>query len=653
MTKVDKADVYAVGHYEGVLPQRAELALDEAVSGVRGKRDYDPRRLLITQRTRRGALHAALGDLSYFPWHDEARPGRVVAVAGMGRPGTFDVAGLRRIVSGLLLAVSALPGADKLCTVLIGSGEGTLTIGQAARAYVDGISDAAEEIAAGGLFTAPVEALVIAERDRGRAEEILEALKAELRRDADQPEHDGAPIRLNPRLRRGAGGAVSVEEGVALVAETLLGAAVAARGSREAKALQTLMAQSGPNQTVRSLALEQLREEGDETATSPRPRFRVERRTTEWRGAAVPGRISFWDDGGVIRAAAIHEAATVPERLVAVGRDVVDDLVAKMTDPPEDEVESLCDLLNRLLVPPEFADVLSSGSLVFEVDRAMARVHWEMLANDDADSVPFSVHRPFARQLRTTYSPAPLRRGRASESFRALIIGDPGDPANGEDLPGARREALVVKGLLEERGDIVVETRIGAPSVPRDGELQGIRAADRLEVLSLLLRGSFDLVHYAGHGDFDPAQPNRVGWLFANGLLTPGEIGRLQRVPAGIVSNACLSARTSQVLEGARRADEAGSEAGLLPSLADEFFKLGVRNYVGTAWEVNDVGAELFAQVFYAALLEGESFGEAIRSAREELWRDKSTFGPLWAAYQHYGDPSSSLGLASRRDNGA
>ena len=35
VTKVD-ADVYAVGHYEGVTPQYAELALDEAVSGVRG-----------------------------------------------------------------------------------------------------------------------------------------------------------------------------------------------------------------------------------------------------------------------------------------------------------------------------------------------------------------------------------------------------------------------------------------------------------------------------------------------------------------------------------------------------------------------------------------------------------------------------------------
>ena len=113
-----------------------------------------------------------------------------------------------------------------------------------------------------------------------------------------------------------------------------------------------------------------------------------------------------------------------------------------------------------------------------------------------------------------------------------------------------------------------------------------------------------------------------------------------------IFSNACLSARTSLTLAGARRPDEARTEAGLLPSLADEFFKLGVRNYVGTAWEVNDIGAELFARIFYTALLGGESFGQSVKMGREALWMERDTYGALWAAYQHYGDPASSAGLA-------
>jgi hypothetical protein len=231
------------------------------------------------------------------------------------------------------------------------------------------------------------------------------------------------------------------------------------------------------------------------------------------------------------------------------------------------------------------------------------------------------------------------------------VVGDPGDPAKGEDLPGAQLEALRVAELLTERG-VTVEARIGAPSVPREGRLSGVRPADRLEVLGLLLDGGFDLLHYSGHGDFDPDDPRSAGWLFESGLLTSGEIGRMEHVPSIVVANACLSANTSQALAGPPSAEEVRSEAGLLPSLADEFFRLGVRDYVGTAWEVNDIGAELFAETFYEQLLpkaggDGSSFGEAIQEARKALWDRRNAFGALWAAYQHYGDPTVHAGVTA------
>ena len=40
-----------------------------------------------------------------------------------------------------------------------------------------------------------------------------------------------------------------------------------------------------------------------------------------------------------------------------------------MTDPAPNEVEEICRSDNRLLVPTDFDDVLSSGSVVFELDR--------------------------------------------------------------------------------------------------------------------------------------------------------------------------------------------------------------------------------------------------------------------------------------------
>jgi hypothetical protein len=93
LTQVE-ADVYTVGHYEGVEPQRAELALDRAVSGV-GEGEQPDGRFVITQHSRRGMLRGALGDVSFFPWGRGSHPERTVAVAGMGRPGTFDRVRLR------------------------------------------------------------------------------------------------------------------------------------------------------------------------------------------------------------------------------------------------------------------------------------------------------------------------------------------------------------------------------------------------------------------------------------------------------------------------------------------------------------------------------------------------------------------------------
>jgi pimeloyl-ACP methyl ester carboxylesterase len=648
VTHVD-ADVYSVGHYEGVEPQRAELALDRAVSGV-GEREAPDGRFVITQHSRRGMLRGALGDVSFFPWGRGEHSGRLVAVAGMGRPGTFDRVRLRQLVRSLMFSVGALPEAQTVATVLIGSGEGTLTIGDAVRGLVVGMGDAIEEMAASEELRSvtPITELRIVEQERGRAQAIqseLEHAVEELRR--ERADRGRAPVEFElTKLKTGRSGVVSIEESIALLGESAIGQG-SESGSRGSGALEELLARAPATPKVRKLALAELHRAGATLRTGPSARrFRVTLEPDPEDDPA-PVRVSFWKDGPGIRAAAINSAATVSERLVTVGSGLVDDLVKKMTNPRADEVDDLCRLLYHLLVPPEFREILQTGSKVFEVDRSMAQVHWEMLAGQPRDGgpqKPLSVERPLARQIRTQYSPSPLPPRPPRDSLRALVIGDPGDPAKGEDLPGARREALHVADLLTKRG-VTVEKRIGAPSVPREGELAGIRPADRIEVLGLLLKGGFDLLHYSGHGDFDRDDPSRAGWLFETGLLTAGEIGRMDHVPTIVVANACLSAQTSQALAGV-------TEAALLPSLADEFFHLGVRDYVGTAWEVSDVGAELFAETFYEALLpadrgRGKPFGEAIKDAREALWDRREYFGALWAAYQHYGDPSAHTGVTA------
>jgi hypothetical protein len=273
-----------------------------------------------------------------------------------------------------------------------------------------------------------------------------------------------------------------------------------------------------------------------------------------------------------------------------------------------------------------------------------------MMAADEAGAVvprAIGLRTAVARQLRTTYSPPPSAAPRSFSRLRALVVGDPGDPAKGHSLPGARREAQRVADLLRARGVNVVEL-IGPPDAAGSGPLPGIPPATRIDVLHHLLAGGFDLLHYCGHGDFDPDDPDRAGWTFKGGLLTSRELEGLALAPRLIVANACLSGLTSSVT-GSGKSVAVRGEAELLPGLADEFFRRGVRDYVGTAWEVSDEGAILFAETFYDALLPagrgaaaGVTYGQAMLRARRAL-AEAGVYEALWAAYQHYGDPTGRL----------
>jgi len=264
----------------------------------------------------------------------------------------------------------------------------------------------------------------------------------------------------------------------------------------------------------------------------------------------------------------------------------------------------------------------------------------------EANPEPVALRVPVARQLRTSYSPPPAPHMRASGKLRALVVGDPGDPAKGEDLPGARDEALQVAEILRASGvDVTLMVGPAPERGARNGKLCGIASASRLEVLGLLMAGGWDIFHYAGHGDFDEADPTRAGWVFQGGLLKSRELERVDVAPRLVVANACLSGR---IWTGGRSRP---SESLLLPSLADEFFRRGVRNYVGTAWEVNDIGAVEFARILYEKCVPDQSgneshavdLGSAVLDARVALYRQSGKYGALWAAYQHYGDPTFEL----------
>ena len=140
-------DAIAVGHYVGVKPQQAELALDRAISEALtpSRNGREPERLLLTDYTERGLIRGELGQPFFL---DDPRqpataraPRRMIVLAGMGLPGRFGVPELTVLARELVWALGRL-GKRHLATVLIGGGTGNIPVPDAVEAWLRGLRDA-------------------------------------------------------------------------------------------------------------------------------------------------------------------------------------------------------------------------------------------------------------------------------------------------------------------------------------------------------------------------------------------------------------------------------------------------------------------------------------------------------------------------------
>jgi hypothetical protein len=343
----------------------------------------------------------------------------------------------------------------------------------------------------------------------------------------------------------------------------------------------------------------------------------------------------------------------VPERTVQVDSELLAQLTLRLTAPDDRDSRELPAFLTHFLVPLDLhASLSGEAPLIVEVDARTARVPWEFLmpaaAGANEPDTPLAVQQCLARQMRTSYARTDVDAP-APEEMRALVIGDPG--AGPLSLPGARAEALAVMQMLSRHG-IEVDAYVGAGADAPDGS----RPATRLDVLAKVLTGRYDIVHYTGHGVFDPQAPELSGWLFADGLLTARELTQLSQAPWLVMANACWSAARPGA--GSREAGPEpprGREGELAPVLADEFLRVGVGHFIGASWQVPDVAATEFAVTLYGRLLgqdqpTRDTVGRSLLEARRQRWkaaRDLQHASPeqrnAWAAYQHYGDPSDAL----------
>ncbi len=178
-----RIDAIAVGHYAQVEPQFAELALDNAISGllpslvVRANTDSEALGV-ITDFTTRGIIQGELGVPFFLPDPRDNR--RIIVIAGMGPVGCFGAPELAFLVRQLLWALSRLRR-KHLATVLIGSGTGDLSVEAAVSSWVNGAA-----LAIAGSMSDPVEQITFVEHIPAKAEQIRSEL-LKFRRSAGIP----------------------------------------------------------------------------------------------------------------------------------------------------------------------------------------------------------------------------------------------------------------------------------------------------------------------------------------------------------------------------------------------------------------------------------------------------------------------------------
>jgi hypothetical protein len=111
------------------------------------------------------------------------------------------------------------------------------------------------------------------------------------------------------------------------------------------------------------------------------------------------------------------------------------------------------------------------------------------------------------------------------------------------------------------------------------------------------------------------------------------EVEAMRVVPELVFLNCChLAAREATL--GLPAYDRATFAA----NIAEALIRVGVRCVVAAGWAVQDEPAAEFATSFYATLLAGGRFIDAVGDGRTAALR-AGAGGNTWAAYQCYGDP--------------
>ncbi len=253
-------------------------------------------------------------------------------------------------------------------------------------------------------------------------------------------------------------------------------------------------------------------------------------------------------------------------------------------------------------------------------------IPWELVKPSDAGDPAAIIDDDFlCMQFELTRWLAGDAAPSAAVAVDRLAVFEVGKPRKGVALPAATKERERVTGLAEDHQDL----EDVSPKTPNFTELE-----------VLLRDGHLGLLHFAGHGDYAADQPDESPIVLTDRPFRPMHLSdpqlraRLRQDRPLVFLNACRAAQQGWSLTG-------------LGGWADAWVRdCGCGAFIAPQWKVSDRLAHTFADTFYTALEEGQTFGQATRTARRAL-RDAEPGLPTWLAYSIYAHPNGHLFLGT------
>ena len=264
----------------------------------------------------------------------------------------------------------------------------------------------------------------------------------------------------------------------------------------------------------------------------------------------------------------------------------------------QERIDQLGRKLYDIFIGPEgerILDAMRPTAILLNIDETILNLPWELIGKEYA----LAQRIPFGRLVTTRMMPRPARDPlQEDDVVRILAVANPT-----LDLVAGDREIAALQQLVGKRNTYSIEV-----------DVLSREQATRSAFIDMLADGDYDILHFAGHGSFDPEEPENSAVHFADGLLTAYDVLNLKwKAPPYLVFNsACESGRAA----GGKRLVSNESHSN---GLAAAFIAAGATGYAGYYWPVTEIGAEHFTKEFYDALFFRENVGIAFLAARSQV----------------------------------